>query len=70
MIKLVEYRKPKGLQPNEFIVTLFADTKAEVTEGAEISGMSEGDIISSGSSIYTADGNVAFRTSQNAWAWQ
>lgn len=69
MIKVVDYKKPQGLQQNEFIFTLFADTKEEVVEGAEISGMDDDDIISSGSNVYTANGDVAFRTSEGTWNW-
>lgn len=71
MIKVVEYKKPQGMQPEDLITYgLYADTKAEVTEDATIVGMEAGEHIPAGSYVYTGDGNVAFRTSEDSWAWQ
>ena len=54
---------------NSFKVKLFADTKDEVTEGAEIVGFPEGATIEMGSSVVTADGDIAFRKSDGTWNW-
>lgn len=70
MIKVVSYTKTAEMQPNEFYCTIHADTKAEVTESAEIIGLDPDSIIAQGSALYTNDGNVAFRTSEDSWAWQ
>ena len=68
-MKVVGYVKPQGLRQNEYIYTIFADAKEDVVEGADISGIDDDDIISSGSVIYTADGDVAFRKSDDSWHW-
>ena len=55
------------MQPEDLITYgLYADTKAEVTEGATIVGMEAGEHIPAGSYVYTGDGNVAFRTSEDS----
>lgn len=70
MIKVVCYTKTAEMQPNEYYFTINADTKAEVTDEAEIIGLDPDSKISQGSALYTNDGNVAFRTSEDSWAWQ
>lgn len=52
----------------EATVELFADTKAEVNS-ADIVGLPQGVTIASGSSVMTADGDIAFRKSDNTWKW-
>ena len=54
---------------NSYKVTLFADTKDEVTEEAEIIGLPEGATIEMGSCVVTADAEVAFRKSDSTWNW-
>ena len=50
-------------------VSLFADTKTEVTSGMTIEGMPSGYEIEAGSSVFTADADVAFMKSDGSWNW-
>lgn len=50
-------------------VSLFSDTKAEVSSASEISGLPEGYTIAPSSSIFTASGQVAFMKSDGTWNW-
>lgn len=50
-------------------VSLFADTKAEVSTAIEIIGMPEDYEIDSASTIITASGEFAFRKSDGTWNW-
>ena len=50
-------------------VSLFSDTKAEVTSSAEISGLPDGYSIAQGSSVMTASGELAFMKSDGTWNW-
>lgn len=59
---LIEYE-----QNNEIEVLLFADTKEEVTDDMEIEGIPEGKVISYGSSLITASGDIAFLKSDGTW---
>lgn len=59
---LVEYE-----QNNEIEVMLFADTKEEVSDNMEIDGIPDGKTISYGSSLLTANGDIAFLTSDGHW---
>lgn len=54
---------------NSYKVTLFADTKDEVTESAEIVGLPEDATIEMGSCVVTADADVAFMKSTGEWNW-
>ena len=54
---------------NEAKVSMFADTKEEVTSTMDIYGMPEGLGIEQGSSVLTASGDVAFYKSDNTWNW-
>lgn len=56
-------------QTKEATASLFADTRAEVTEDAYIKGWVSGYSIGAGSSIITADGDFAFRKSDGTWNW-
>lgn len=49
-------------------VTLFADTKAEVTDNIKIS-IPDGYKIAPGSTVMTAIGELAFRKSDDTWSW-
>lgn len=53
---------------NTALVSLFADTKSEVATG-DISGLPSGYDISSGSSVMTASGELAFMKSDGTWNW-
>ena len=54
---------------NSYKVKLFADTKQEVTSGAEIIGLPQGATIEMGSTVVTADADVAFMKSNGEWNW-
>ena len=54
---------------NTAFVSLFADTKSEVTSEAEILGLPEGITIEQGSSVITASGELAFMKSDGTWNW-
>ena len=60
--RLVEYE-----QNNEIEVLLFADTKDEVSSDMNIDGIPKGKVISYGSSLITADGDLAFLKSDGTW---
>ena len=50
-------------------VSLFSDTKAEVSASSGISGLPEGYAIAQSSSVITASGQVAFMKSDGTWNW-
>ena len=54
---------------NSYKVKLFADTKDEVVDGAEIVGFPQGATFEIGSTVVTADADVAFRKSDGTWNW-
>ena len=49
--------------------SLFADAKSEVSPSMEIVGMVDGYDLGVGSSVMTADGELAFLKSNNTWNW-
>lgn len=53
------------------LVSLFSDTKAEVstTEPSDIEGFPTEYTIDVGSSVMTADADVAFMKSDGSWNW-
>lgn len=50
------------------VVTMFADTKDEVTDDVKAT-IPEGYKIAQGSTIMTANGELAFRKSDDTWNW-
>lgn len=64
-VQKIEYLKE---DTHEAKVSIFADTKAEV-DTAEIEGMPEGYNIEMGSTLMTADADVAFMKSNGSWNW-
>jgi hypothetical protein len=50
-------------------VSLFSDTKSEVTPNAEIVGLPSGYTIAQGSSVITASAELAFMKSDGSWSW-
>ena len=66
MIKLMSLSKTDG---SNYRIEAFADTKDEVTDDVEIVGMPKGSVIDIGSSIITADGEIALRKSNDTWNW-
>ena len=51
------------------LVSLFADTKSEVTNDVEVPDIPSGYNIEAGSSVITAAGDFAFRKSDGTWNW-
>ena len=67
MIKVTEISKTET--SNTYKVSLFADTKDEVTSDADIVGLPENATIELGSSVMTASGELAFMKSDGSWSW-
>ena len=68
MIK-VQTMENTDANENSYKVKLFADTKDEVTSSAEIIGLPQGATIEMGSTVVTADADVAFMKSNGEWNW-
>lgn len=66
MIKVTSIKQGVG---NKADVSLFADTKTEVTTGMTVIGLPEGVEPAFGSSVITASGEVAFLKSDGTWNW-
>lgn len=56
-------------QTKKAVVSLFADTKSEITDGMVIDGFPEGYEIDFGSNVLTASGEVAFVKSDGTFNW-
>lgn len=67
MIKVTDI-KNSDANPNTFLISAFADTKAEVATG-EFIGLPENATIEMGSDIMTAAGEMAFMKSDGTWNW-
>ena len=67
MIKVTELKNTDSNE-NSFLISAFADTKAEVDNG-EFIGLPEGAAIEMGSSVMTAAGELAFMKSDGSWNW-
>ena len=67
MIRVTELRNT-DTDPNTFRISAFSDTKAEVASGTFI-GLPTNATIEMGSSVITADGDVAFMKSDGTWNW-
>lgn len=67
MIKVTAITKTESA--NKYKVSLFADTKSEVTSSAEIVGLPENAEIEMGSTILTASAEVGFMKSDGSWSW-
>ena len=50
-------------------ISAFADSKAEVTGGAEFVGLPDGYTPAMSSVIITATGDIGFYTSTGIWSW-
>lgn len=68
---MVKVKGNISLNPNtkEAEVSLFSDTKNEVTSQMEVPDIPEGYTIAAGSSVLTADGDMAFMKSDGNWNW-
>lgn len=60
--------KNTDTDPNTFLISAFADTKEEVDTGTFI-GLPANATIEMGSTVITADGDVAFMKSNGTWNW-
>lgn len=65
----VQSLKNTDSDKNSYLISAFADTKNEVTSGAEFIGLPEGASIEAGSTLVTADADVAFYKSDGTWNW-
>ena len=50
-------------------VSLFSDTKSEVTNDMNVKGLPEGYTIAQGSSVMTSSAEIAFMKSDGTWNW-
>lgn len=50
-------------------VSLFADTKSEMSGSPTIIGLPEGAHIAASSTVLTASGELAFMKSNGSWSW-
>lgn len=66
MVKLTSIKAEPGHYAE---ITAFADTKSEVTDDMTIVGLPYGVEPSMGSSVVTADGDIAFLKSDGTWNW-
>jgi len=66
MIKVMSLSKTDG---NNYRIEAIADTKNEVTNSAEFVGMIKGGTIDIGSTVITADGDIAICKSDGTWNW-
>ena len=69
MIEVTSWTKQPGDSLKEYQIRAFADTKEEVIPGAEFHNLPEGAVIQPGSTVVTADGDLAFRKSDGTWNW-
>lgn len=68
MIKVTEVQNT-DLNMGTYKVSLFADTKSEVTPDATIVGLPKDATLEMGSSVITASGELAFMKSDGTWNW-
>ena len=54
---------------NSYLIDAVADTKSEVTSGATYIGLPEGATIEQGSTLMTANWEVATMKSDGTWSW-
>ena len=67
MIKVTDLKNTDD-KLNSYLISAFADTKAEVATGTFI-GLPEDAEIEIGSDVMTADGEIAFMKSDGTWNW-
>lgn len=66
-VELTSYVKQSADKPKEYQIACFADEKADVAPGMVIKNLPSDWVIQPGSTIVTADGEVAFYKSNNKW---
>ena len=67
MVKVTELKV--NPQTKKAVVSLFADTKAEMSNSPEVIGLPSDTDIDAGSSVITASGELAFMKSDGNWNW-
>lgn len=68
-IRVLEKKRIDNADFFTWLVEAFADTKEEVTPGCVIIDQPDGSDLEPGSHIHTADGDVAFLTTDGRWNW-
>ena len=68
MIKVTDIKNTDA-DENTYLISAFADTKAEVVPGATFVGLPKGATIEMGSDVMTASGDIAFMKSDGNWSW-
>ena len=68
-VKLINADGVNAKRDGKITASLFADSKEDVTQGVHIIGMPTGYELEMGSSILTADGEIAFLKSDGTWNW-
>lgn len=69
MIKVLEKTRIDRADFHTWLINAFSDTKGEVVPGAEFVDMPEDGDMEPGSSVYTANGEVALLKSDGTWVW-
>lgn len=69
MVELTGWKKQPGDDLNKYQIQAFADEKSDVGPGMVIRNLSPSWILQPGSSIRTADGDVAFLKTSGKWHW-
>lgn len=69
MIKVTGWARQPGDPLDTYEIKAFADTKEEVTAGAEFVGLPENATMAPESRVITAKGEVAFLKSDGTWEW-
>lgn len=69
MLELRDYRKQPVDGFNQYEVSIFADSKEDLVDGAPIHNLPSSWVMQPGSQCITADGEVAFLKSDGKWNW-
>ena len=65
---MIKVQELKQVSDNSYEISAFADTKDEVANGTFV-GLPSGATIEMGSSVLTANGEIAFMKSTGEWNW-
>ena len=68
-VELTSWRKQPGDTSDQYQISAFADEKSDVAVGMVINHLPSDWIVQPGSSIQTADGEIAFLKSNGKWHW-
>ena len=69
MVELTGWKKQPGDGLLQYQISAFADEKSDVGPGMVIKNLSSSWVLQPGSSIRTADGDVAYLKSNGKWHW-